>query len=379
MMKFVQISKNKKQEFKKIALDYGRKLYRQLQSTSLFHKEPQNTGPVSTIACDYGHSKIIFVEMQKSESGLHLIRFHKSLRSDGNKVGVDMIKKIFTDGKYSHSRVRVSVKGQGVVVRFIQFPQMKHEDVRSAISFEAEKYIPFKAEEVIIDYHVLDENIVQGTGTFMNLLLVAVRRDELNPVIQTFHEAGLQVEFVDVDALASMNSLEYFHPEEWKKSVGFIDFGAEISSLCIIREGKPRFMRDISFGGMDFIKRLKRKLGVTEEKAREHFLQAADKPSPEVIPIIQESVETLIADLKVSLDYYLDQIPNAQPLQKLFISGTEAYHPQVVQMLSKEFSIPVEPMNILEKLTLGPDVDKRLVMENQGFLPVPIGLCLRDQ
>lgn len=379
MLKFKQISNHNLSAFQKMTADCSRKVFRWLQTASfLKNRESVPAAPVSTIACDYGHSKIIFIEMEKAAAGLRLLRFHKILRAEGTTTGAEALKRLFLDGKYSQPRVRMSIKGQGVVLRFIQFPQMKLEDARSALSFEAEKYIPFKASDVVVDFHVLEENITQGAGSLMNLLLAAVRRDELNPVIQVFKDAGLEIEFVDVDALASINALEYFHPDEWKTSVGLIDFGAEITSLCIIRDGKPRFIRDISFGGMDFIKRLKRKLGVTEEKAKDYFLETHRKLSPEIASIIQESVATLVTDLKLSLDYYLDQIPHARPIQKLFIAGVEADQPLVVETLSKELGIPVEPMNILGKLTLGPDVDKALVKENQGFLPVPIGLCLRD-
>ncbi|MBI3314153.1 MAG: type IV pilus assembly protein PilM [Candidatus Omnitrophica bacterium] len=363
-----------------MAGDYGRKLYEQIRLASGISKPgTKASGPLPIIACDFGHSKITLAEVEKSNSGLRLVRFHKGLKTDAAATSAAVLKQLFAEGKFSHSRVRISVKGQGVVMRFIQFPQMKLEDVRSALSFEAEKYIPFKSADVVMDYHVLDENVTQGAGAFINLLLVAVRRDELYPVIQTFKDAGLEIEFVDVDALASLNALEYFHPEEWKSSVGFIDFGAEITSLCVIREGKPRFIRDISFGGMDFIKRLKRKLGVSEEKAREYFLETRRKPTPEIAVIIQESVGNLVADLKVSLNYYLDQIPNAQAIKKLFIAGIEAYHPLVVETLSKELGIPVEPMNIFEKLICGPEVNVELVKENLGFLPVPLGLCLREK
>ena len=337
------------------------------------------TGPSTVVACDYGQSKILILEIEKTESSARLIRFQQVPRRDAGEKGAGTLRKCFEEGGYSSRRVRISVKGQGVIARFIQFPKMNPADLKSALAFEAEKYIPFKFNEVIVDYHVLDDDVALPSGAGMNLLLVAVKRDEVYPLVQTFQDAGLEIELIDIDALASLNALEYFHPETMGMPLAIFDMGSEISTLSVLCKGKPRFIRDIAYGGADVVKRLKRKLGMTAEQAAAQLLDMDRPLTPEVAVVMKEALATLMEDLKVSLDYYLDQVTHAEPVQVIFIGGGEACHPFVIEMLSQGLKVPVRAMDILGKLQIGEGVDRALLTKSQGLLPVALGLCLRDR
>ncbi len=334
---------------------------------------------VVSLACDFGRSKILMLQIQKSADGLKVMRFQNIIRPEGKSEVVDVLKQCFEAGQFETRRVRVSLKGQGVIARFIQFPQMKPQDLRSALSFEVEKYIPFKSDEVIIDYHIVDDGLGGGTAKQMSLLLVAVKRDEVMSLVQAFQTAGLEVEFIDIDSVAIINALEYFHPEDFNSSTAILDIGAEVSNLSVVQQGKPRFIRDISYGGADIVKRLKRKLGFTEQQARAQLQETDKMPAADVTVILQEVLGNLTSDLKVSLDYYLDQIPHAEPVKKIFLGGGEAYHPVVLETLKRDLKLPVQPMCILEKVELSPEIDQSLFMKSLGFLPVPFGLCLRNR
>ncbi|MCM8775416.1 MAG: pilus assembly protein PilM, partial [Candidatus Omnitrophica bacterium] len=216
-----------------------------------------------------------------------------------------------------------------------------------------------------------------GSSVMMNLLLVAAKRDELYPVIQSFRDAGLVIDCVDIDALATINALEFFYPQEFRSSTAVLDIGTEVSTLSVILEGKPRFIRDISYGGVDILKRLKRKLGLTEQQARQYVSDSDMVLPPDVVKTFQEVLGNLIADLKVSLDYYLDQISHAVAVKTLFLCGGEAYHPVVINALTRDLGLSVQPIDIFQKIQLDPGVDGDLVKKNRGFLSVPLGLCLR--
>lgn len=335
-----------------------------------------STGPV--LACDFGRSKIVFLEVEKSSEGLKISKFQKISRPGGGvEKDIETLKTGFEKGSFQTSKVRVSMKGQGVVVRFVQFPQMKLQDLRSAIGFEIDQYIPFKAPEVVWDCCILDENVPLQSGTGMNVLLVAIKREELYSLIQIFQGANLTIELIDVDAFTTFNALEYFYPDELKTSAAFLDIGTEISTLMVAHGGKPRFLRDVSFGGMDILKRLRRKLGLTQEQAIQQ-IEVDRAPTPEAMTIITEALGDLVSDLKVSFNYYLDQVHGAEPVNKLFLGGGGGYHPLVVESLQRDLGFPVSTMNIFDKIESAPDLDKEFLKKNQGLLPVTLGLCVRN-
>ncbi len=304
------------------------------------------------------------------------MQFHKIARPAQGKDG-EMLKEFFDKGLLSSKKIRISVKGQGVVIRFVQFPQMNLADLKSAISFEIDQYIPFKIHEVVWDCQILEENIAAATGAVMNVLLVAVKREDLYATLQIFQNAGLQVELIDADALALINVLDFFHPEDIKNPVAILDIGTEVSTLSVTQQSKPRFIRDITYGGVDILKRIRRKLGLTQELAVQQ-IEVDREPTPEASAVIKEALNDLVSELRVSLNYYLDQVPASEPVKKLFIAGGGGYHPLVIETLTQSLGFPVEIIQMLGKLQLGPLADAELIKKNEGILPVALGLCLRD-
>lgn len=353
------------------------------QSSDLINKllkreVAQASSVSSRIACDIGKSKIVMLELQKNpDATITIARFKKMSRPKEQDKLIECFKEAFAQGGFSSNKVRISVKGQGVIVRFVQFPKMKIEELRSAITFEAEKYIPFKANEVVVDFSVLDDNVQLPTGVGMNLLLAAVKRDDVYPTLQWLISAGLSVELIDIDALAFINALEFCYPEMLQSAIGVLDIGTEISTLTITRNGKPRFIRDISFGGADIIKRLKRKLGLSDQAAMEQ-LEVDRAPNPEAVEVLKEGLGNLVSDLKVSLDYYLDQVQPPEPITKLFLAGGGGYHPIVLEELGNNLGLPVQTIDVLSKISLAPGLDAELIKKNQGLIPIALGLALRD-
>ncbi len=332
--------------------------------------------PARVVACDFGKSKIVFLEMVRSPEGTVLEKFSKVQRPDDAAKISEVIKQSFESGGYAGGNIRLSIKGQGVIVRFVQFPKMKPEELRSSINFEVEQYIPFKAHEVVLDFQILEDNVQTSNGIMMNVLLVAVKKDDLYNTLAYFQGAGLQVELVDIDSLAAINALEFSAPEDFKSAVAILDIGTEISNLSVVQNGIPRFIRDISFGGVDILKRLKRKLGLTQEAAVAQ-LEVDRAPTPEAAEILKESIGDLVTDLKLSFNYYLDQVAGASPVQKIFLMGGGGHAPLVLDALTKNLGIPAQLMDLLSKVHIGPLADAELVKKNQGLLTVALGLCLR--
>lgn len=337
---------------------------------------PAVQAPSVRVVCDFGKSRVIFLEIEKSLQGLKVLKFFINSQISSQGKDSEALKAFFAQCGFSTNKIRLSVKGQGVIVRFVQFPQMKEADLRSAISFEIDQYIPFKAAEVVWDCCVLEDNVPLSNGTGMNVLLVAMKREELYGIVQIFQNAGISIELIDVDALASLNALEFFHPEDAKSSAAVLDIGTDVSTLSVIQGGKPKFIRDMTYGAVDIAKRLRRKLSLTQEAALQQ-MEIDKEPSPEASAVIREALGDLVSDLKISLNYYLDQVQGAEPVKKIFIGGGGAYHPLVVEVLGQALGFPVEIMSVAGKIQTAEGVSPEMVKKNQGMLPVAMGLCLR--
>lgn len=349
-----------------------------LQSALGIKKKSSGPATAETVlACDFGKAKIVFLETEKNPQGILIKKFLKIPRDPVPGKDSESLKEAFSKGGFSTKKVRVSLKGQGVIIRFIQFPQMKPEDLKSAITFEIDQYIPFKADEVIWDFFIIDDKVDVGGKIMMNILLVAVKRQEIYSMLEIFNAAELQIALMDVDALASINAVEQFHPEDFKLPIAILDIGSEISTLAVVQGAKPRFIRDITYGGVDIIKKIRRKLNFSQEQALEQ-IEADRVPSTEAVEEIKEALGDLATELKATLNYYYDQVPGSEPIQKIFIEGGGGYHPLVIEKLTQDMGCGVERIHVLDKVQLAEGLDANHLKSNQGILSIPIGLCLRE-
>ena len=338
---------------------------------------PKKTGVSKITVCDLGRTRTVLLELEKRSDHLfiHHIDVIKNAFHDQKPA---LTLKPFFDGKrYQKEGIRVALKGHGVVIRFIRFPKMKVEDLRSAMKYEAEQYIPFELNDVALDFGVVEESLKSDDGEKMEVMLAVIKRQELDPTLEIFRNLECHLSMVDVDILSAMAALEYFHPEDFAGHTGLLDLGTEISTLGIVREGKPRFIRDISYGSYDLYKRLKTRSNLAEEKI-DRLFEKDENPSQEETQAITESLDGLIGDLRVSFDYYHDQSGQSKPITKLFLSGGVS-HPVVLKALSAGLQIPVVSMDTLPKIKWAPEVDPELLKSNLPLLPVALGLGIREE
>lgn len=337
---------------------------------------PKNTSSKVTV-CDLGLSKIVLLELEKNIDHLfiHRLAIIKQA-SHGPKPAFSL--EPFLDGKsFRKDGIRVALKGHGVVIRFIRFPKMKVEDLGSAMKYEAEQYIPFELNDVVLDFAVVDEGVKTEDGEKMEVMLAVIKRAELEPTLEIFRNLESQLSVVDVDILSAMTALEYFHPEDFSKHVGLLDIGTEISTLGIVHQGKPRFIRDISYGLYDLRKRLKTRVDVQDTRFDQLFEKNEPMTKDEGLAVT-ESLMALISDIRVSFDYYHDQTQQVKPIDKIFLSGGVS-HPAVLEALSTGLQLPVCCMDVIPKIKWAPDVNSELLKASLGLLPVAFGLGIRGE
>ena len=339
--------------------------------------KPQKVIASKVTVCDLGCARTVLLELEKRPDHffIHHIEMIKNASQDQKP---SLLLKPFLDGKkFQKDGIRVALKGHGVVIRFVRFPKMQVEDLRSSMKYEAEQYIPFELSDVVLDFEVVEENLKTEEGEKMEVMLVVVKRQDLDPTLEICRNLECRLSVVDVNILSAMAALEYFHPVDFAGHTGLLDFGAELSTLGIVRDGKPRFVRDISYGTYDLHKRLKARSDLLDEKI-ERLFEKHEALTPEEAQVITESLEGLIGDLRVSFDYYHDQSGQSKTVTKLFLCGGVS-HPVILKALSDGLQIPVVCMDILPKLKWAPDIDPELLKANAALLPVALGLGLREE
>ncbi len=89
-----------------------------------------------------------------------------------------------------------------VTVRFARLPHAPPEQLREMVTYEAQQYVLFPLEEVILDYHAFPNDSGVGGEDLDTILLAAARRTLIADVMGAFDSLGIELKQLSISALA---------------------------------------------------------------------------------------------------------------------------------------------------------------------------------
>ncbi|MBC3422627.1 pilus assembly protein PilM [Pseudomonas sp. RW3S2] len=110
-------------------------------------------------------------------------------------------------------RVALAVPGSQVICKVGQLPAALAESEREArLLADAERLFPFPIDDLALDFQVLGTS--QQAPDMLDVLVGAARQSFLEPLLQPFEAAGLEVVVVELDGLAlrRLQAVEYCRP-----------------------------------------------------------------------------------------------------------------------------------------------------------------------
>jgi type IV pilus assembly protein PilM len=330
------------------------------------------------IALDIGSSEIKALECSPSGSSIQVSTFASTKIGNQNET-IYAIKEILKAAGFRTKRVVTSVSGRSVIVRYVSMAQMPEEDLKQAIRFEADKYIPFEVEEVVMDTQILEDSVGDSDQAEMKVLLVAVRKSLIEEHLALLQEAGLQSTIIDVDAFALGNAFEMramaqggLPPE---KVVALIDIGANKTNINILKGPISYFTREVYLAGNDFTEAVSRKFNLDTQEAERLKCEPGDQ-APEVEEAILPTLDDLGNEIQLSFDYFENQFDRV--VEEVYISGGSARLPGLQRAFEGAFEKSVVFWNPLENLEVKAErVDVNALNHYASQLAVSVGLASR--
>jgi len=267
--------------------------------------------------------------------------------------------------------VVTSLPEEKAFFQVIQMPKIPPEDLKSAVIYEAENYIPLPIESVYLDFQVIPP-LHNHLGHF-DVLIAAMPKQTIDSYVSSLKKAGLEPIALEIESLAIIRAL--IKNETTTAPVLLIDFGATRTSFIIFSGHSLRFTSSIAVSsehfteiisktlGVDFIeaKKLKIKYGL-EEKIKlkiksegSNIKKERGKIFEALIPVLVD----LIQQIKKHLYYYQTHAthehlpPGENRVSKILLCGGGANLKGLPEFLSSELKLPVELgnpwINILSK------------------------------
>jgi type IV pilus assembly protein PilM len=181
------------------------------------------------------------------------------------------IKELFENKKILNRNVAMSISGNSVIVRYVNFPRVSMKELNKAIEFEAEPYIPFDIKDVNLGCCPLDKSATikpnkkdkKTRGKWMEVVLVAAKKTLIKDKIDILEKIDLNPLVIDVDVFAVGTAAEKAGLLKDVPSALLLNIGHKVTNLAIVEKGVEKVSRDIFVAGSSFTNSVAEKLGVT--------------------------------------------------------------------------------------------------------------------
>lgn len=133
------------------------------------------------------------------------------------------------------------LEAKDLLIRTIEVPLTKKEDIAAALPFQAEALLPYPLENA-----VLSSQFIHCEGDKTSLVLYAVKKDHLRSHLENFNNLGVDPEAVITTPVALASLFKVIQPSEEIQAVLY--FGDFQSYLVLIKKGCVLACRSFDFG-----------------------------------------------------------------------------------------------------------------------------------
>jgi type IV pilus assembly protein PilM len=334
-------------------------------------------GGKSIVGLDIGSHSVKAVEVSRSGSTLALTGLGQARITAPERV-VEAIQEAFAAGGFKTRRVVTAVSGRSVIVRYVPMMNVADADLRKAVTYEADKYIPFDVEEVVLDCQKVDEGGATAQPGQVKVLLVAVKRSVIDEHVAVARKAGLSPIVVDCDYFAIGNAFEARAHRMGQSDTtvrALLDVGASKTSINILKGATSHFTRDFYIAGNDVTEMLAKRFSEPPED-----VERMKEDPGDALESMKESfagvLEDIGSEVRLSFDYYENQFD--QQVQEVYLSGGSMLFPGVDKVLSEVLGLEAKLWNPLEALdTTALESQVAQLGKTTAKLAVAVGLASR--
>jgi type IV pilus assembly protein PilM len=339
----------------------------------------------SLVGVDIGANALKVVQISPSRRGpvLQYASLTELLQSNGE--GQDRGEAIalhdtVRTGRLNRKKLVIAYQGEELTVRHLTLPKMPRDEIKEAIRWEAKKIAPKALEEVIFDYLTLGEIDERDTKRYEILLVIADRASIIGQ-LEALKPFRSQIQAMDVNPLALLNSVRLNNPVDLADNLAFIDIGAKKMDINIAKKGILRFYRNVQIGGEGITNALMQSLQVDYTEAerikRETGLVTSSEVETDnrIQSIIKAEVDKMILEVQRSIDYYRAQYREAG-VRKMILMGGTPLIPDFRDYFGSYFDAEV----VLDDPFAGVICDPTKYSEARSMAPrfsTSVGLCLR--
>ncbi len=334
---------------------------------------------------DIGSSAIKIIALSGKPNKAKLESFGLAMNPVGNvdteneaeRVKVaQAIKKLVVDSQLKSKQVVVALPESKVFTRLVEMPVLSDAELASAISWEAEQYIPIPISEVQLDYRVVGKPAVNVGAAKMQVFLVATPTALVQKYLSLLELAGLEPLALETELLALARAITRGVVVPGA-ALMIVNLGANTTDFCVVEGETLEFTRSLPTGGLALTRAMASELGLEVNQAEQYKRtygldpgQLQGKVRNTLLPVFA----SLTNELRKGMQYYAGE--QGKKIARIVVSGGGAYLPTMVRELAANLGVEVVSGNPLQGVEMDANQQKRIGGIGAVF-GIATGLALR--
>lgn len=295
----------------------------------------------------------------------------------------EVIQGMLKQNKIKAKEVATAVPMRESIIRVIPIPaELDDKELDDMVlNHEAGLYLPYPTEEVDLDYQKLGYFVDEDGIEKVQVLLVATRKEITDLYLETFAQAGLQIDVLEINSFALLRTIrEQLRQFTATEAVVLVDIEFDSTEIAIIVEGVPQFSRTVPIGTYQLHSALAQAMNLPISRNTEMLLEITIPTAPDGRGTSGSTTSTgqtwinpgmaallrvlgeLVDELRRSINFYLNQSDGVEVAQ-VFLAGPGGGLGQLDEYFTKKLNLPalqIDPVTAIgiETITEMPTADR---------------------
>jgi type IV pilus assembly protein PilM len=290
------------------------------------------------------------------------------------------IKRVVKKSGTKLKEVAIAVSANSAITKVISFPAgLSEREMEEQITLEAENYIPYPLEDVMLDFEVIGPS--ESDPDAVDVLLAASTRENVLARTDVIEAAGLKPKLVDVEAYAIENAFSLIADQMPNFAQGLVvaiaEVGATLTTVHVVVDGKIVFTREQTFGGRVLTEEIERHYGLSYQEAGLAKKQN-DLPEDYEPKVLEPFKRALVTTISRSLQFFFSASAQYQSIDHIIVSGGCASIDGIDKLIEEETGSPTSVANPFAEMDMSTKVKVKSLNDDSPSMLIASGLAMRS-
>ncbi len=269
----------------------------------------------------------------------------------------NIVKDIYNQSQVTSKNVACCIARSLTIVKNITVDKrFTMDEIESRVWIEANRLFPKLIDDIYLDFAVTGPSSEDASK--LDILLVACRKEVINPFLEVMYLSGLNTKIIDVNYFALERALHLVAKQTPElKTLALLNIGFFFIDLIVIHEGEPSFTHEVSY----------------DSSGIKQMIAHGTSNIADQTEMLKQNLGLLIKHI---IQFFYSSRPNIR-LQRIILSGDCAIAlPELAGFIQSEVNKEVVLAHPFQDMEVAPIIDKEKLKSFSPALMLCCGLSI---